>query len=380
MDHTTRRAHPRRPASSLAVAWLLTLLSLASAGAAESTRMAGAGPTARLEATGPESQPAGLPILVQLKLVNTGRVPFSFPSGGPGNYPGAWQFAATIIDDQGRSHDAEIANGQYQSWRASVLRIIGPGETMDVPVAVTAPPPGQYTLIFSIREKSFEGSSPTPVTGRPGERMAVAYVPATAAKPLLVSVTQDPQAQSRWQQDLLVRVRTGDPFARDVASHFKIEPVIAALVPDLDSDDPNASYSASQTLYVVEPLPSGTAGVINRAIHRYFDQLQPFKAQGALSDKESQPYLDALCYLSALAGHVGTDEALDSVLLLARTHPFADERNNDQMRYEAVAALGTFPQPGARKALAEFLKDKSQLVREAAKNAIAYPRSPKHAQ
>lgn len=51
-----------------------------------------------------------------------------------------------------------------------------------------------------------------------------------------------------------------------------------------------------------------------------------------------------LVYFAELAGHMGTDAALESVLLLAHSHPFVDERLNDEVRTQAIGVLRYFPQ------------------------------------
>ncbi len=192
-------------------------------------------PAAMLTAQADPVQPAGLPVIVHLTVKNTGGEPFEYTSGGPGRYPGAQLFSATLKSASGRGYrsqlwwDAspvypytstnmppgdriELYNGQYWSALAACISVpINPGDTVDVPLALSPLPPGRYTLTFDSKEVIF---------APPGKR--VVEWPGMAAAPISVVVVRDPVLAQAEADALRQRARANEPFARSVCSYFSI--------------------------------------------------------------------------------------------------------------------------------------------------------------
>lgn len=84
------------------------------------------------------------------------------------------------------------------------------------------------------------------------------------------------------------------------------------------------------------PSSPEAAAILRRAVVRYLDQpALPKPVKTAL-------YADLLVNLGLLALAAGADDALDTVLLMARTHAFADPSLDDEVRRQAVSDLAGF--------------------------------------
>jgi hypothetical protein len=165
--------------------------------------------------------------------------------------------------------------------------------------------------------------------------------PAIQAKPALrMELRQDAKAAAVFADDLLRRVRKDEPFARHVATQFRVAAVIDAARRDLESDDPAVVVNAVDTLFQLNPLPSGLGASIKRSMSRQLND--------PLANR------NAIAYLADLAVHEHSGDALDAVLAYVQAEsdfPGEGDRRNRLPR------LFSFDQPRAREALRAALND-----------------------
>ncbi len=248
------------------VALLFYFTDSAGVSGADSSRGIVPATTAKLEAfsmeDNPDIHPAGLPILALLNITNTGTTSFHYWCGGPDKYPGANHFSATVTDEQGKSRDIEVTNGQFTEGSGTFLEV-RPGKLEDLPAVLPPLPPGKYSLQFrSLKQIRQQG------TGQ--NRVTVADWPeALAVNTLKVNVKTNEKAAAVWKQNLLERVSEDEPFALHVAVKYNIDTIINTLVANLDSDNAKTSSKAARALLLVKPLPLNTATVIRRAVRKY---------------------------------------------------------------------------------------------------------------
>jgi hypothetical protein len=276
-----------------------------------------------------EVQPAGAPILVRITLTNTGQKVITYWCGGPAKYPGAHAFTARITNERGKTRESVLSNGQFQGGSGGNCPI-QPGQSVTLPAALEPLPAGSYTLQVG------------------------------KGKPAKIIVKDAPELTREREQDILKRVRKGEPFAQHVSAKFPTGPVTAALLQDLLSEDQQVAFQAAYALYCAEKIPADSGAIVNKAMRMHLDAVE--KKQ----HRETSP----LIYLAFLAAHVGSDEAMSAVLTLAHSNMDVGTRGS------AIGALGTFKQEGAAKALRDLLKDEVQEVRFAAARALAERKDP----
>src|SRR5207249_1126400 len=131
-----------------------------------------------------------------------------------------------------------------------------------------------------------------------------------------------------WEVELVARIRKGERFAQHVAASYPTNSLIALLLQELLSDDGQVVWRAAYPLLRVKKLPDNSAALISKAMDKH--------PAGILAD---------------LAAKIGTDEALEPVIKLARTAQF---------RGGAVWALGSFEQEKAAQELRRFLQDENE--------------------
>jgi hypothetical protein len=268
-----------------------------------------------------KTQPAGVPILVRITLTNIGQTPISYWCGGPAKYPGAHKFSARIMDDKGQTREATLSNGQYEMG-SGVFRRIQPGQSVTLPAALEPLPAGSYTIQVG--------------EGKPGK----------------VSVKDDPQLLQAREQDLLKRIRQGEPFAQHVARKVATESVTRALLQDLLSEDQQVALQAARTLEKVEKMPADSGTAINKAMRMHL------KAEEQKQNRQTH-LLDSL---AVVAANVGSDEAMTAVEALV---------NSSLGGRTAITQLGRFKQQGAAKSLRDLLKDTAEDVRFEAARTLA---------
>ncbi len=302
---------------------LLTLLPAARVGAGQEFALHS---TTDVQAQ-PE-QPAGAPILFTVKLTNTGKQPIRYwVALGMGKYPPASLFKAQITDRHGNVQDMEMSSDSRQVGGSGGFCQVLPGESITFPAVVRPFPPGVYTI--QVRK----------------------------GKSAQVTVKKDEELARRWDREMLERIRQGDSFAQHVAAKYPTKGLVGDLLEELASDDPKAAYRAAQPLSHIRELPIYSSQYISKGLTKQIDLAK----QGFLENTS------ILCDLANLASRVGTDEALEALLKLAQT---------ENVRGDAVFALGKFKQEKAVNQLRAFLKDEDKRIQFSAAEILADRKDP----
>jgi RNA polymerase sigma factor (sigma-70 family) len=269
-------------------------------------------------------QPAGVPILLDIKLTNLGKEPLHYWCGGPGRYPGFNNTIVHIVDGQGKASMAVLSNGQY--IQGSGISVPVPSCTaIDVPAVIPPLAPGKYTLRIGRGEVA------------------------------RIEVKEDAALAGQWEQALLKRIRAGEPFAQHVAREAQRPGVLKAILRDLEDGTQEQGTQASMTLFGTRELPAGTSAALVRAIPRRIEMIE----------RENVRTTDLVIYLAMIAGRLKTDE-LVPVLIEASKADLGEES-----RSRLVDALGEFPQLKAREEMRKLLNSESGRVQFAAAWALA---------
>jgi len=258
-------------------------------------------------------QPTGTPILVTITATNQGDTPVICDVRV--SYPKAGLFQAKITDAQGRVRELFLCKGEISggSGRFGQLK---PGASLDVPGWIEPLPVGFYTIQVG------QGKS---------------------AK---VTIKDHIDVARKWDEDLLLKIRSGDPFANDLAyvclrDKYARPSFIDGLLGDLSSDSEVEVERAASTLNRATELPAKAGAIIIRAMKK---RLQLVK-----EGRSTKTWV--LGSLAAMSAQIGTDEALESVIALARTK---------EVRGNAIWALGKFQQEKAALELRLFLNDQNE--------------------
>lgn len=288
---------------------------------------------------------AGLPILLELSITNTGPTPFHYVCAGPGRYPSARPFTATVVGPDRQPFDVPLTNGQYEQATFAQVPAVQPGATVRLPVALAVPGPGTYT-IRRIRGEA-EGESATS-----GRAKAVTWPAMAVDANLVVRVIVDPAGSVQFAADWLARVRANEGFARHVAVKYHVPGVAAAMVADLGSDDPEVVIRAADIASAFDnPRPDGLGDGLRRAAARW--------------SRGESPNFDVLSHLLSTATQDGSDASLDAALAIV-----GDARVREQERW-VVVELASFRQPRAGAALRRLLADPDRVVQFAAATGLS---------
>ncbi len=285
----------------------------------------------RVEVRTESTQPTGVPILLALTVTNISKDPIVYLTSAGQPPAKLHSFKARVTDSQGKARELELSNDSDGAFSGAIAQL-QPGKSVVVPAVMEPLKAGTYTI------EIWKG------------------------KAAQITVKDDPDLARKWDQDVLGRIRKGEQFALYVASQYVggEEPrksLIDGLLQQLPSDDCDVAYRAADVLGRVRRLPSGAGPIINKAITK----------QTALVLARTDGKDWVLSSLALLAAIVGNDDALESVLTLARTQ---------QVRGTAIRALGSFKQETAMKELRLFLKDESEDLQFAAARTLAYRKDP----
>lgn len=200
----------------------------------------GASPTASLTISGDAVQPAGAPVILQLLVRNTGKSRISYWCAGPGEYPDAAVFVATVapVGAPGKPFTLILDNGQWSGpGRAFEL---APGRSITIPATIGPVLPGRYRI-------TIEGAA----QGRgEGDALKAITWPATRSDNVFeVEVRHDNSLAAARDARIVASVRANDPFARHLASTWPRKGVRDALVVDLTGDDVVAADRAADGLW-----------------------------------------------------------------------------------------------------------------------------------
>jgi hypothetical protein len=220
----------------------------------------GVGPVASLEVTAEPVQPADGPIVLTLSVRNTGKVPIRYWCGGPGDFPDAQDYAATIANAKERKPilHLPLSNGQYTD-QSGAARQVTLGRTIHFPAAFPPLAPGVYRI-------TVEGQA----QGRhENNLLAVIEWPAThTEKVLQIEVRSDAKLAAQRDAQTIAKVRANDPFAKHIASRWPRQPVRNALVKDLNGEDVVAADRAADGLWGdADPMATDAAIVADVIVH-----------------------------------------------------------------------------------------------------------------
>jgi HEAT repeat protein len=216
----------------------------------------------------------------------------------------------------------EVKMWNDQGDGSGALRKIHPGESIKIPAVIDPLPAGSYSI--QVRQ----------------------------GKSARVIIKNDGDLLHKCEQDLLARIREGDLLAQQIAGKYPSNSLIGALLQDLLSDDDVVGDRAADPLIRIGYLPPNAAQVISKAMAKHI---------GFVKQRGSAKTL-ILPSLASLAATIGTDEALEAVLTLART---------EMVRGAAVMPLGKFKQEKAAQQLQRFLKDENDDIQFHAAQALA---------
>jgi hypothetical protein len=193
-------------------------------------------PTASLTIVGDPIQPAGTPIVLKLLIRNTGAARMSYWCSGPGEYPDASEYVATVekIGDIGPHQRLILNNGQKPG--ADGLAIdLAPKRSLEFPATLGPLAPGTYQIW---------------VTGADFATNNVVTWPATASDVAFqFEVRHDNDLAAAWDSNMIARVRANDPFARYLSATWPRRAVRDALVADVTGDDVVAADRAADGLW-----------------------------------------------------------------------------------------------------------------------------------
>ncbi len=288
-------------------------------------------------------QPAGLPILITLNLTNVGTKPYYYLDQGTPAYPGGSHFLAVITDDSGTVRQAQMSNELSGAWggRGGSRVEVKPlhGQAIDVPVCIDPLVPGSYRI--EVKEAESVRDS----------------LIVKGANRVRISVRKDSELAQKWEKDLLGRIRKGERFAQYVAETYASSSLIDLLLNELLSDDRQIVERAAFPLSRARKLPASSVPMISRAMHKHL----------AAAQNDSDVRVSILRMLADMLANVGSDEALEPVLALARTR---------LVRGESIWPLGGFSQEKATQELRRFLQDENKDLQFHAARRLSERKDP----
>lgn len=196
-------------------------------------------PRAAITITGDPVQPAGAPAIVHLTVLNTGRIAISYWCSGPGEYPDAQEYTATVVGPDGSAQKLILANGQHQAADGRAMDV-APGKSIRFPATLGILATGAYRVSVEGAEQASAGSSRGAVVTWPGTH---------STKDYQFEVRDDEQLAAARDAMIVAKVRADDPFARMISATWPRRSVRAALVEDLTGDDIVAADRAADGLW-----------------------------------------------------------------------------------------------------------------------------------
>lgn len=206
-----------------------------------------AGEVAVTVATAAGEQPVGWPVVVAVKLTNTGMEPISWWSGGPDKYPAAEHFVVQVrygSDSDWRGVTA--TNGQYTQGSGG-HRALKPGESVTVPLAIP------------VRKADH-------VAVRVGTRTWHAPEPAEA----YCNIGGESRCLDPYRAKLIAAaIQPSPPFQRHLAERYADSVVIDALTKLVTVDNEPIVTGVAPILARQRELPAVTGEALGNAVKRW---------------------------------------------------------------------------------------------------------------
>lgn len=273
-------------------------------------------PSASLSISGDAVQPAGEPVMVQLLIRNTGTKAMPYWCSGPGEYPDASDFSATLVNADGQVQKITLANGQNPGADGRQMELAA-GRSVQFAVTMGIVQPGSYQLSI---ESAAQISGPLGILTWPAMRSAGVFH---------IEVRHENELAAKRDARIVAGVRAGDPFARFVASTWRRRAVREALVDDLISEDIVAADRAADGLWGRDD-PSKVDG--------------PLLTEAILKHLKAPP---GECDVGLMTRLTGGFEALDSDQIKAALTQLMLARPEGAVRRAAAAALDRQLDPAA---------------------------------
>jgi hypothetical protein len=193
-------------------------------------------PTASLTIEGDEIQPAAAPVVLKLRVRNTGAARMSYWCSGPGEYPDASDYVATVerVDEAEPPQAIIFTNGQKPGGDGLAMDL-RPNRSLTFPVTLGLLAPGRYRIT---------------VTGAGSRSNNVLIWPETVSeRAFRFEVRHDNELSAARDAEMIARVRANDPFARYLSATWPRRAVRDALVADVTGDDVVAADRAADGLW-----------------------------------------------------------------------------------------------------------------------------------
>jgi len=272
---------------------------------------------------------ANFPLQYKLTITNMGKKPPCYLCAGPGMYPSAHLFVASVTDQEGRTRTFGLHNGQNTSGGFAVGRCIETTETF--PAASHPLPAGVYTLVVT-------GSS----QGYFKDDKRIEAWPAMVSEPITITVFDDPAALAEADRELLARANA-TPFAAHLAQTYGLDANGKARFKQLLHDDPRVAAEAA-THRLPRRLPPGDETILREAAAKH--------CHADTGSRDSK----LLRFILGIARNIRTDEALDEIFIIATSN------EDETTRIEAVKALGHIPEKRAEQALIDLVADEHSPI------------------
>jgi RNA polymerase sigma-70 factor (ECF subfamily) len=280
-----------------------------------------ADPVLKYEIAADATQPFGAPVLLKIIMTNTGQEPLRYWQG-LGDYLPVGDRKAWVTDAGGKTREVALSNGQGVGGSGS-RKSLAVGASVVIPAALDPLPKGSYLI-------EYDGGSAR------------------------VTIKDDAELLKTREQDLLTRVGKNDSFAQYVVTAYLTRALFEECVRKLSAPEDETALPFALTLYRVRQLPEGSVPVLAEAIDKQLTPQWTRQRRGG-----------TLALLTALAGQIGSDEALELVVKTA---------HSELSEGSGIGALGMFKQERATKELHDFLKNKDESIRYAAAHTLAQRR------
>jgi hypothetical protein len=220
-------------------------------------------PSAMLTVTAPAVHPAGSPVILNLQVYNNGFNSIGYWSGGPGEYPDAQDFVATVAirnGPQATRKEVKLANGQQHTGPEGRMRWIVPGQLMRVPAILPPMAVGSYEI-----DVRCEADGP-----RQDDVIRKVIWPAMhELKPLRIEIRDDRELADLRDNEVIAGVRSADAFSNFLAATFPSPAVKSALVEDLMSPSPITVERAMDGLWLGDPVEEADVPLVAKAIQQH---------------------------------------------------------------------------------------------------------------